>query len=92
MSGVHVWTDYDGETYIIPDDIYAATKFARSGWPDRRMKCNAAFHNWLHEQRMHMARLTRVRLAMADARKAMEDAVLEHSFSRNSRGLAGLIG
>jgi hypothetical protein len=47
MNSVNVWTTPEGEHLVIPDDVYAATKFAKSGWPDKRVKANAAFWEWL---------------------------------------------
>jgi len=49
-KSINVYTLPDGRDVVIPDEIFAQTKFTKSGAPDRRAKDNEVFMRWLAEQ------------------------------------------
>lgn len=49
MNEVHVYVTRDGRSIPIPADIYAQTKFTKSGTPDLRSKANTVFNAWADE-------------------------------------------
>jgi hypothetical protein len=51
MNATDVFVTPDGEVLQIPAEIFAATKFAKNGWPDKRHKGNAVFYKWLEENK-----------------------------------------
>jgi hypothetical protein len=56
-TSVNVWTTPDGSQFEIPADIYDATTFRKDGWPDKRVKANAAFWAWLNAPKSPVASL-----------------------------------
>jgi hypothetical protein len=51
-NSVQVWVSPEGETFTIPEDVFAATTFRKDGWPDKRIKANGKFWKWLDGQKV----------------------------------------
>jgi hypothetical protein len=54
---VNLWISPDGREYVIPMEIAAKTVWRKDGWPDKRVKTNAVFWDWLAQQEKPNARI-----------------------------------